>query len=619
MGSPAPAVSVVVPVFNVARHVAGCIASLRAQSANDFEALVIDDGSFDDSAALAADAIAGDPRFRLIRQNNRGLGAARNVGLEQARGAMIAFLDGDDRLAPGFLERMRAALAESGAGWVACALHLCLPDGRMLYHPAIHNAPPPTPEAGMQRHALDDCHAIAGHFPSAWNKLYRRDFIAGARFPEGSWFEDHEFFWRLALRADCLPWLPQPLYLHSRDREGQITGADDERAFDQIAVLERLWPLIERSDRAGAADGFALLARRLLLERALVLHSPERRGRFMAQARAFLARHGGALADPPPVAPVTGPAPSITRPRPALAVAVVDTGDAAALARTRAALDAQSLPDIALTLLGGAAPPAKWADAAHAPANLSLQAFLDATETHHVAVLRAGQMPSPDAFMRLVNALDLSGESMAMAGFERLPVPGDDARQGGYHDGWTDNRLAARPPAQVDFMGERQPLAPAQALRLHHCGAARVFRGALLRRIGALSLPLAHPFAGAELVLRAALCAGAVFYIPLALAQVPMQERRRALGGTVALRWAARLTLKPPHGLPEGWRAVLAARMLQAEMPMLATRGARKRQLNAAWLAARLLRLGNGLPAGADPETPAPLCRALGLAPPAGG
>ncbi|MCC5987483.1 MAG: glycosyltransferase family 2 protein [Pararhodobacter sp.] len=618
MGGPAPAVSVIVPVFNVARHVAGCIASLKAQSSGDFEALVIDDGSGDDSAAQAADAIAGDPRFRLIRQENRGLGAARNVGLERARGTMIAFLDGDDRLAPGFLERMRAALAESGAGWVACALRLCLPDGRTIDHPAIHNAPLPAPEVGLQRHALDDCRAIARHFPSAWNKLYRRDFIGEARFPEGSWFEDHEFFWRLALRADCLPWLPEPLYLHSRDREGQITGADDERAFEQIAVLERLRPVIEESNRAGAADGFALLARRLLLERALVLRNPERRNRFLAQARAFLARHGAALPNPPPAAPVAGPAPATTPPRPALAVAVVETGDAAALARTRAALDAQSLPGIALTLLGGAAPPADWADAGHAPASLSLQAFLDTTDSRHVALLRAGQAPSPDAFMRLVNALDLSDESMAMAGFERLAFPGDDATPSGYHDGWTDNRLAARPPAQVDFMGERQPLSPAQALRLHHCGAARVFRRALLRRIGALSLPLAHPFAGAELVLRAALAAGAVDYTPLALAQVPVHERRRALGGTAALRWAARLALTSSPGLPEGWRAVLAARMLQAEMPMLATQRARQRQLNAAWLAARLLRLGDGLPAGVDPETPAPLRQALGLAPPEG-
>lgn len=609
MGGPAPAVSVIVPVFNVEAHVAACIASLKAQGDGDFEALIIDDGSTDESPARARAAIVGDRRFHLIRQENRGLGAARNAGLARARGEMVAFLDGDDRFAPGFIERMRAALDQTGAGWVACALKLCLPGGETQDHPAIHNAPPPDPAQGLQRHALDDCRAIARHFPSAWNKLYRRDFIGEARFPEGCWFEDHEFFWHLALRADHLPWLPEPLYLHSRDRQGQITGTDSERAFDQLAVLERLRPVITGSGRAGAAEGFALLARRLVLERATVLRAPERRGRFLAQAGALIA----ALGKAPP------PAPVISKQRPALAVAVVDTGDAAALAQTRAALDAQALPDIALTLLAAGSPPPGWSDARRAAHRLTLQAFLAATDARHVALLRAGQMPRPDAFMRLVNALDLTGAGMAMGGFERLPAAGDDAGAAGYHDGWTDNRLAPQPPEKVDFMGQTLPLTPMQALRLHPGGAARVFRHALLAGMGRLSVPLAHPFAGAELVLRAALAAGAVDYSPLALARAPTCEKRRVLGSAAVVRWAFGLRVRRPHSLPGGWRAVLAARMLQGELALINDPAARQRFLRNAGLFAQFARLGDGLPARVDPATPAELCKALRLAPPDNG
>lgn len=97
---PRPLISVIIPVFNVGDHVADYLRSLQAQTLNDFEALVIDDGSTDDSAAIAQSVIGADPRFHLIKQQNKGLSGARNTGLDAAQGAFIAFLDSDDRLAP---------------------------------------------------------------------------------------------------------------------------------------------------------------------------------------------------------------------------------------------------------------------------------------------------------------------------------------------------------------------------------------------------------------------------------------------------------------------------------------------------------------------------------------
>ena len=77
-------ISVIIPVYNVAEHVAACIDSLRTQTLDTFEAIVIDDGSTDGSGAAAQRAIADDPRFRLIRQDNAGLSGARNTGLDVA-------------------------------------------------------------------------------------------------------------------------------------------------------------------------------------------------------------------------------------------------------------------------------------------------------------------------------------------------------------------------------------------------------------------------------------------------------------------------------------------------------------------------------------------------------
>ncbi len=118
-GSAPPAVSVIVPMHDVAAHAGAAIASLRAQTFAGFEAIVIDDGSSDGSGDVALAAMAGDARFRLVRQPNCGLSAARNAGLAAAHGRFIAFLDGDDRLAPEFLARMLAAIESDGGPWVA--------------------------------------------------------------------------------------------------------------------------------------------------------------------------------------------------------------------------------------------------------------------------------------------------------------------------------------------------------------------------------------------------------------------------------------------------------------------------------------------------------------------
>jgi cellulose synthase/poly-beta-1,6-N-acetylglucosamine synthase-like glycosyltransferase len=107
--SAAPFFSVIIPVYDRANALRTAIESVLAQSDQDFEIVVVDDGSRDDPKAVL-DAF-GDPRIRYRRQENRGGGAARNTGIDLARGAFVAFLDSDDRFLPDHLKAMRALLA----------------------------------------------------------------------------------------------------------------------------------------------------------------------------------------------------------------------------------------------------------------------------------------------------------------------------------------------------------------------------------------------------------------------------------------------------------------------------------------------------------------------------
>ncbi len=98
-----PKVTVVVPAFNVSKYIAASLRSILAQTFTDFEVIVVNDGSTDDTAKIVA--AFRDPRIQLLTQKNRGLAGARNSGIRLAKGEYIAFLDSDDLWLPEKLDR----------------------------------------------------------------------------------------------------------------------------------------------------------------------------------------------------------------------------------------------------------------------------------------------------------------------------------------------------------------------------------------------------------------------------------------------------------------------------------------------------------------------------------
>ena len=104
--------SVIIPLYNKAPYVAKAIGSVLAQTFTDYELVVVDDGSKDDSAEMAAKAMAGRPDCRLIRQENAGVSMARNNGVAASQGDYLCFLDADDWWEPTFLEEMSKLIVE---------------------------------------------------------------------------------------------------------------------------------------------------------------------------------------------------------------------------------------------------------------------------------------------------------------------------------------------------------------------------------------------------------------------------------------------------------------------------------------------------------------------------
>lgn len=465
MGNASPAISVILTCRDLADYVGDAIAALRAQEFQDFEALVVDDGSDDASVAVIREAIAGDSRFRLICQDPSGLSVARNLGLDQTRGAMIAFLDGDDLCAPQFLGALHQELVTSGADWVACAVQLFWPDGRRFDHSAIHGEALQTGPA--QWCDLQDARAVARHFPSAWNKLYRRCLIGDTRFIAGALFEDHPFFWSLACKAGRIRYLPQPLYHYRRGRPGQITDRGDDGMIQQIDRLQDVAAIARASALDHVAQGLSQLATRLVHERLEPPAEPSLKAAFLDRAAQVFAQEKlhWDRAGAQDISPVTAP---ILDPGMRLSV-LICAGPQDAVAATKASLEAQALPVWDVRIVSSQSAVATLLDA------------LPVTKTAWIACLKAGDQPGPDWAVRCLEQGRDAGAKCVIAG-ARL----DGAQvEADFDPGMAlpASGLAAPDPA---------------ALVLHR-SAADLFPPELRQRLAALPEPLAAVALAAQL------------------------------------------------------------------------------------------------------------------------
>ncbi len=196
-----PKVTVSVPVYNVEKYLKKCTDSILSQTEGDIELLLVDDGSTDSSGALC-DRIAGtDPRVRVIHQENRGLGGARNTGMENARGEWIIFPDSDDWLEPETIERALKTAESAGADMSLFAFRSVDEGGRTISE-HFESLPEGEPLDPRERR---DLLLIA---PNAWSKLYRTDLFrrTGVRYPPRVWYED------IRTTSKLLPWCGRVAY-----------------------------------------------------------------------------------------------------------------------------------------------------------------------------------------------------------------------------------------------------------------------------------------------------------------------------------------------------------------------------------------------------------------------
>lgn len=180
-----PKASVIVPVYNVEAYLEKCVQSILRQTEQDFELLLVDDGSTDSSGQLCEELAKQDSRIRVIHQENQGLGGARNTGIREAKGDWLLLVDSDDWIEPEILEKSLEAGLREEADMVMFPFRSVDEEGREL---AVFRENVPLDRALSLKERKD----ILLTAPCAWNKLYRTAFFreTGLAYPSRVWYED---------------------------------------------------------------------------------------------------------------------------------------------------------------------------------------------------------------------------------------------------------------------------------------------------------------------------------------------------------------------------------------------------------------------------------------------
>lgn len=220
-----PAISVLIPIYNVEKYLGECLDSLRSQSFSNFEAICINDGSTDSSPDIAHAFAQKDSRFRVIDKSNSGYGASMNRGLDFARGKYIAILESDDIIYPDALWSLYSAAESFAADAVKgnFTFYWSDPNRADEFHEMI--------SSDMTEMIIDTRidTRIFTHKASIWSGLYRNDFLKshGIRFLEtpGASYQDSSFAFKVWASASKATFIHAPIIRYRQDNESSSVNS----------------------------------------------------------------------------------------------------------------------------------------------------------------------------------------------------------------------------------------------------------------------------------------------------------------------------------------------------------------------------------------------------------
>ena len=212
-----PIVSIIVPVYNAEKTLARCVDSILNQTYQDYELLLVNDGSTDSSGGLCDSYAARDQRVRVFHKENAGVSNARNLALAQARGTYLQFLDSDDWITPEATLSLVRAAEDHQCDLIISDFYRVV--GERVSHKGDIDEDSVLTREEYAAHMMEN--PADFYYGVLWNKLYRREIVEAHHLrmdPEISWCEDFMFNLEYIRHAQRFYALQVPIYYYVKTK-----------------------------------------------------------------------------------------------------------------------------------------------------------------------------------------------------------------------------------------------------------------------------------------------------------------------------------------------------------------------------------------------------------------
>lgn len=227
-----PKVSVIIPVYNVEQYLMQCVKSVLAQTYDNIEVLLIDDGSLDHSGELCDTLAQQDSRIRVYHKLNGGLSDARNYGLDHCTGAYISFVDSDDWIDDDMIKRMMTAVLQNEADIVVCGYIKAYKNLSIRQNLSF--------QILNREEALTKLLTNIEFQDHVCMMLYKMELWSDVRFPVGKYYEDIRTNYRLFLKANTVVTINASPYYYRQRENSIVTKGFQEYKFQHIEAVEDL-------------------------------------------------------------------------------------------------------------------------------------------------------------------------------------------------------------------------------------------------------------------------------------------------------------------------------------------------------------------------------------------
>ena len=245
-----PIVSIIVPVYNVEKYLRPCLNSIVMQTFSDFEAVLVDDGSMDNSGQICDEYAAKDSRFVVVHKQNEGVTKARITAFKHSKGELITFIDSDDYVSPDYLEKLSRPILKDDADMVSCS-YIFVENGK-------ESVPQPYITGTFEGRQITDFirdHYFYSPFTHTYGlpcylctKMVKRKLVGdGLNKSIGIWLgEDQVALFAMLYLTNKITILSDNLYYYVQ-HEGQATRKYDKTLFDSLVKLFEAYGDIDKN------------------------------------------------------------------------------------------------------------------------------------------------------------------------------------------------------------------------------------------------------------------------------------------------------------------------------------------------------------------------------------